>query len=115
METNQHFGNLVNEVLSLKKITLADAASYASIPQEKLKMMLSSDEWTSPEIKHFSVALNYDFGKHLSQWDIAINAEEGRQEVNFYITYNAAQDGDKLDELNIAVRKLCDDLRFNCQ
>jgi len=113
-DNSQHFGQLVKKVIDLKVISLLDAASYAEISLEKLKMMLVRDEWTNLEIKQFSMALMYDFGKHLSPWEIDVNAFPNHQDCNFYISYNVATDADKIKKLNITVRKLCGEIGLNC-
>jgi hypothetical protein len=109
-----HFGKIVNDVISAKEIALEDAASYAGVTLEKLLMMLNRYEWTTTEVKQFSVALDYDLGKHLSQWDIDINAKPGYRECNFYITFSPQQDSDKMDDLNISVRQKCEFLGLEC-
>lgn len=110
-----HFGKLVKEVMTLKEIASVDAAAYAGINEEKLSMMLNREEWTNTEIKQFSVALNYDFGKHLSPWDIEVNALAAHQDANFYIQYSPQHDGEKLDKITATVHKLCNDLGLKCQ
>lgn len=110
-----HFGEIVAEVLQLKEIALIDAAAYADISLEKLKLMLKRSEWTTEEVKKFSVALNHDFGKYLSPWEIEINALAGFQDANFYVSYNPETDGDKLDQVNIVLRRLCAEFGLLCQ
>jgi hypothetical protein len=109
------FGKLAQEVISLKEVALEDAAAYAEVSLEKLNMMLNRSEWTTTEVKQFSVALNYDFGKHLSPWDIEVNALASHQDANFYVQYSPQHDGEKLDKLTAAVHQLCDDLGLKCQ
>lgn len=109
-----HFGKLVQQVISAKEIAVEDAAAYAGVTLEKLMMMLNRDEWTNTEIKQFSVALDYDLGKHLSPWEIELNAKPSHRECNFYITFSPGQDGDKIDELNILVRQKCLELGLEC-
>lgn len=110
-----HFGKIVEKVISLKEISLENAATYANISAEKLQMMLNREEWTNREIKQFSVALMYDFGKHLSPWDIPILAFPNHQDCNFYVAYNASTEGDKMEKLNVTVRKLCTEMGLNCE
>lgn len=95
----QHFGKLVSEVITRLNKDLEDVATAASISLEKLNMMLNRDEWTTQEVKLFSVALQHDLGKYLSPWEISINAKVGYQEATYYVVYHAASDGDKLDQL----------------
>jgi hypothetical protein len=109
------FGKLAQEVISLKEVALEDAAAYAEVSLEKLNMMLNRSEWTTTEVKQFSVALNYDFGKHLSPWEIEVNALASHQDANFYVQYSPQHDGEKLDKLTTAVHQLCDDLGLKCQ
>ena len=112
---NMHFGKLVKQVISLKEIEPVDAAAYAGINEEKLNMMIKREEWTNTEIKQFSVALNYDFGKHLSPWDIEVNALASHQDANFYIQYSPQHDGEKLDKLTSSINKMCEELGLICQ
>ena len=110
-----HFGKLVKEVMLLKEVALINAAAYAGISQEKLNIMLNREEWTTTEVKQFSVALNYDFGKHLSPWEIEVNALASHLDANFYVQYSPQHDGEKLDKLTTTIHQLCGELGLNCQ
>jgi hypothetical protein len=109
-----HFGQLVSEVIYARNINMDNAAGYMEMTIPELQLLLQKEDWTASEIKNASARLDYDFGKHLSPWDEDFTSFYGTNEVSFYVQYSKETEGDKMEQLNIAIRAKCKELGLNC-